>query len=435
MNEIQPILIKKLRNYYISHLIIYLILIIFNFLLLIKIIWLQKSLYYIFLFGSLFSLLYIIIPIIPFSFTLLKKLNKKNIKLFRQITLIFCIISIILGLFFSVVLMINVIESSDFCKDCSFNLPLPSVLTEDICDKKRCILNNENLYKQYSHEYFCNFDPIVFFEDNKGFFRRKINDTYQITSEYQIICERYNSNNSLIENEIINKYINVCNNIDEYFVCQRFYEYKKYKLEENYNCPNEKYFKNVYLFCIINIIITIILSFTPWRLEINCYDEMISSFSPNNKRSDSLCSTQNASKIHENNENIFKKYPTEIIIVCNDGKLNLNIDKNINSSNNKNNNNNKNNEINNNIIINRININANDQMNKDKNSKDSNKFLHKTDTYSNNKNINEGLNQIYYTSEGDSEKRINLNNPQNSNDLFILEDNKNINKLKKEKNK
>ena len=438
MNEIRPIEIKKLRNYYISHLILYLILIIFNFLLLIKIIWIQKSLYYIFLCGSFFSLLYIIIPIIPFSFVLLKKLNKKYIKSFRQTTFIFCIITVILGLFFSVVLMINVIDASDFCKECAFNLPLPSVLTEDVCDKKRCILNTENPDNQYSYEYICNFDPIILFEENKGYFRRMINDTYQVTSEYQIICERFELNNSIIENEIINKYINICNNKDEYYVCQRFFEHKKYKLEENYNCPDEDYFRNLYLFCIINIVITIILSFTPWRLEINYYDKILSRFRPNNKQSDSMCSTQNASKIQENNENSFKKHPTEIIIVCNDGKLNLNVEKNINNSNN--NNNNKKNENNNKIIINsiNININVNDQISRDRKSKVNNKTLQKADTNTNNRNIkdiNEGLNQIFYTSEGDSEKRINMNNPQYSNDLFILEDNKNMNKLKKKKNK
>ena len=189
MNVNQFIEIKNLRIIYILHFIFYLLLIIFNFIILFTFIWIKKEIYYIFLSGSIITLLYFCFPWFPFSFILAKKLNIKTISIFRGLSFIFCIIAVILGLFFSAVLMINIIDSSDFYKECPFNLPIPKIINKDACNKKICILNSENLNEQYPYEFFCNYNTLNYFEQNRGYYTRNVNYTYQIHSDYQIVCE------------------------------------------------------------------------------------------------------------------------------------------------------------------------------------------------------------------------------------------------------
>ena len=383
---------KKLLKIHILHFIFYSVIIIFNFVLIKEIIWLTKILYYLFFSGINLYIICFLIPVIPMFFIVLKKLKKKNILKMRQLTLIFCVIAIILGLFFSIILTINIIESSDFNKECPFNIPITDIINKTQCTNRICILNYEDFENKFPYEYFCNYNAKKYFEEEEGeeLYRRTINDTLNFTSDNQIICEKYEFNGYIFQNNIINNYLSICDSVEkEFYICQRFFEHKKYDIENNYKCPDDNYLKYAYIFCILNILFNLILSFVPWKIELNIYDKVINQFRVNNNRiSNSFKSTKNSSKImgHNREEN-FKKEPTQLIIIFN--------------------NNNRNNNINNNIV-----------------NEDNNNNIYNIRKETNIK-INEEIDE-------ENEFRNKINNPQNSADIFIIDNNR---KIKKNKNR
>lgn len=357
MNGIGPKEIKSLKTIFILHFIFYAILIVLNFIFLSKIIWINKSLYNICLAWNFCGIIFFIFPIVPFIFLLSKKLAKDNVLILKKITLIFCIASITLSLFFSYILMTNSMDLPDFYKECPYNIPF-SDINEESCSKKICILNYENENNQYPYEYLCNFDSSQDFKE-KGPFERKVNETEVVTSDSQIICEKYQIIDYDIQNEIINNYLNTCTQPRDYFICQRFNEPNKFSVDEILECPNYKYIQNMIIISIVDIVINLILGFISWRVQLMVYNKIIKELTGNDERKNiSMNSTQNCTKvIKENDEENFKKTRTEIIIVCSTDKLtkveetNKNINQNITKNNinifiNKNLNRNKNNEIN-----------------------------------------------------------------------------------------
>ena len=357
MNGIGPKEIKSLKTIFILHFIFYAILIVLNFIFLSKIIWINKSLYNICLAWNFCGIIFFIFPIVPFIFLLSKKLAKDNVLILKKITLIFCIASITLSLFFSYILMTNSMDLPDFYKECPYNIPFSDINAES-CSKKICILNYENENNQYPYEYLCNFDSSQDFKE-KGPFERKVNETEVVTSDSQIICEKYQIIDYDIQNEIINNYLNTCTQPRDYFICQRFNEPNKFSVDENLECPNYKYIQNMIIISIVDIVINLILGFISWRVQLMVYNKIIKELTGNDERKNiSTNSTQNCTKvIKENDEENFKKTRTEIIIVCSTDKLtkveetNKNINQNITNNNinifiNKNLNRNKNNEIN-----------------------------------------------------------------------------------------
>ena len=398
MNEINQSEKKCIRKCYIIHLLLYALIIIFNFILLSKLIWTKKTLHYLYLSGSFFGIIYFIFPIIPFIFLLSNKIKKNNIRKLRMVTLTFCIIAVILGIFFSCVLMINAMESSDFCRECPFNLPISNPLNKTNCNLKICILNNiQDLEKEHPYEYICNYDPIEYFDEGDGPFKRNINENYTLETEALILCQKYDSEDYDIENEFINKYIDFCGPKEEYFFCKRFFEAKKYDIKEGYDCPEKKYIKIVFLFCILNIILNLMLSFIPWKSEINIYEKIISRLFPNaNRMSNSLNSTKNNSKANNTLEEQFKKVPTEVIIVCNNIQTNIN---NINIAGN----------------------NADSNSNRDIKNKNNSNEEYKE----NEKNVKNRRNE---KNEDKIRNTITNSNPQDSADIFIMKENKKFNK-------
>ena len=412
MNEIQESEIKCIRINYIFHFIFYAINVLFNIIIIFQILWIKLIIYYLFLSASLFGIIFILIPIIPLLFIYKKKITKKNIFLFRLFTFIFGTFSFILGLFFSIILMVNTIETTDFYKECPFIIPISDISNEETCKNKICLLNYQNLVDQFPYEYLCNYHATNDFDDNKGTYKRSINDTYEVESEYQIICEKYEYKNYIIENEIINKYINFCGNEEDYFICKRFFEPKSYNIEENFICPKKKYVKKLFAFCFLNILINLILSFIPWKSELNIYDKIIERLNPRTNRvSNSLNTTKNSSIFNKDaGEEKFERVPTDLIIVYN----------------------------NNNIIINNINdiknnINTKNINNESSNGNKSFIIKHKNlkDNFNNINIENENKRKNSKTEENEENNINNSYNVPSSTEIFILEDNK---KLKKNKN-
>ena len=351
--------IKDLQLSYIIHLVLNGIIIIFNFILIIEISWINNLYYYIYLSINIFGIFYYLIPIIPISFIKLNKLTKKKIIILKTISLIFCFLVYIIGLFFGILLMMNTFESTNYCRECPFNLKDSYInnIYDDYINKKinenelkehcinrRCIFDNNIQINEYSGEYLCNYDPTKEFDPIKN--NSLTNDIINQIECIQIE-EDYNKYN--FEKEEIYKYMEMCNSFDEFFICQRISEPLSYSLKEDFICPKSESTIKIIIFCIISITLNIIISYIPWRIEYIKYKNIILSLNQNNRNgSRSLNSTQDISKIQkEEFKESFKKEPTETIIVCTEENMINKINKN--NDNIKNNNANK---IINNLLLN-----------------------------------------------------------------------------------
>ena len=394
--------IKSLKLNYIIHFILHGLTIIYNFILIIEIIWLRNILYTIYFWICIFVILYILIPIIPFVYLLLKKITKKYIKIFKRLSAAFCVLVLITGLSLTILLMINTLESQDFCRECPFSIPtsyvnniysdyLSKIIDEndlqDNCKNRICIFNNNILDSDYSYEYICNYNPEGEFDTIRN--ESNINQTIQ-----QIICHKMDSdsnyNNYYFKEKNINYFFDMCNSIGEYYICQRITEPKKYSFKDNFVCPKKTYLIKLFVFSLLSVFLNLIVGFIPWKIEYSKYKSITLSINLRNIRegNKSLNSTQNASKVQkENVEESFKKQKTETIIVYNETddnmvtKINNNNDEGNDNTNNIDNDNNIDNSIddNNNKKNIQINLNINreisfnNKINKNNNSININK--------------------------------------------------------------
>ena len=354
--------LNELKLNYIIRLILFAIILIFNCTLLLKIIWLFILLYYLYLSLSIFVIIYAIITIIPLVFIKLKKINPIIIKRFKKLSLFMSVLTIITGCSLTFILLINSLEMTDFCRECPFNLPysyynhiydkyannnLNEKKLKEQCSSRRCIYNDIIPNSEYKYEYICNYNPEKEFEAIK--YNISSNDTFD-----QIVCSivdknSFNVNNIILEKNEIYKYFEVCDNLNEFYICQRIKAPKNYKIKEDFKCPKKSYLNYLISFCMLNIFFNLILSFLSWRSEYIKYKHILKLINENNNRNgnNSLNSTQHTSKIQkEEKEESFKEENIETIIVCSEEN---NIKKDYNSSNNltlSNNNNQKETRIN-----------------------------------------------------------------------------------------
>ena len=338
--------INELKINYIIQLILFGIILASNFTLSLFIIWLFRLLHYLYLLLSVFVIIYIIISIIPLVFIKINKINLTIIKHFKRISLVMSCLTIITGCGLTFILLANSLEMTDFCRECPFNLPnsyinhiydkyinnnLNEKKLKRQCSDRRCLYNNNIIPDdKYKYEYICNYNPVSEFESIKN--NNSSNDTIN-----QIVCSIVDKNsvyNIILENNEINKYFELCNNLNKFYICQRINRPKNYKIKEDFQCPNKSYVNYLIFFCLLNITFNLILSFLSWNSEYIKYKDIIKLFNINtNNRigTNSLNSTQNTSKIQkEGHEESFKEENIETIIVCTNENL---INKDIRSSN------------------------------------------------------------------------------------------------------
>ena len=342
---------KSLKINYVIHLILLIIILIFNFVLVSQIFWLKKIFGNLYLLMNYISIINFIFPMISFIFIIKNKITKKNINKFKIITIIFCTLAIIFGFFFSGVLMINAIESPEFCKECPFNLPLseinsfPNYNLNKKCNERRCVKNSPNPETNIKnendlYEYICNYNPTDEFDEIKESqdIENNNNNTISKNSD-NIFCKELTKDeilNTELENNYSNGFYDMCNIYTKVYFCERNQLPNKFKIEKNFVCPEKDYMTKLVIFCMLNVLINLIFGFFPWKSELNKYTILIMNYEPRrtNQKSNSFSSTINDSKgIKENiSENNFEKTPTEIIIVC--GNKNNNITNSINDINN-----------------------------------------------------------------------------------------------------
>ena len=289
-------------------------------------------------------------------------------KKFKIISIIFCTLAILFGFFFSGVLMINAIESPEFCKECPFNLPITEINCfsnfnlNKKCNERRCVLNSptpetDSKNEKDMYEYICNYDPTSEFDEIRD--SQDIeNDNNTVSQKSDnIFCTELTQDDTVqsgLENHYVNKFYDMCNIYTKLFVCERNKYPNKFLVDNDFVCPEKDYMTKLVIYCMLNVLINLIFGFFPWKSEYNKYKLLIMTFESRRitRKTDSFSSTVNDSKgIKENiSESNFEHSPTEIIIVCNkknnNNFINTNNNNIINISNNVNNN-----IINNNTII------------------------------------------------------------------------------------
>ena len=434
---------NTLKKIYIVHLIILIVALIFNFLTLSEIIWLKKIFANLYFYGTISSPIHFIFPIIALIFILLKKIIKKNVNIFRIFALILCIISIIFGFYFCCVIMMNAIDSPEFCKECPFNLPIEEInkiiksnnLNEK-CIERRCVMNNKNLdvnekNENDYYEYICNYNPTSEFEEIKET-NNEINDNLNNTSDPKkdsIICNQINKNDivlSSFENNYVLNFYDKCNKYTNFYICERTQTPNKFDIEDIFTCPEQSYITKLVVYCLLNILINLMCNFLPTKLEYNKYIEVINIYNPRttNRKSNSFNSTFNSSEMPKNGENIetddkFVRTPTEILIVCNNRnnlvnnnltKVNKKEENNINNINNDNSNNNENELVIKKSKSRKIDLTNTISLNKEKT---------KNNQYKSSKNVRNNLDNInkINVNKKDHEKKSKFKNDENKQNL------------------
>lgn len=296
-----------------------------------KIYWLYPSLSVLFQLGTYLNIVYFLYAIFPFILLLKKNYRKKLIIFIKKITFIFLLITALFGLMISIVMLINLLNSSTFCRECPFNLNIAhlnsvigpyygkTVSNDDIkdkCSSRRCVLDSENIDEEFPDLYVCNYDPSDEYDSDELYKRQFPNGT-EITSNKQIKCYTISPNFNNIEfNHIeMHYYLDLCYYYSDFYRCSRFNKPEKYyNLDLNNNCPETNYLILIYILCALIIIMDLVISFLPWGVEFMSLKRIVNILNGGRRKVNSNNSTEKGSEI-SNDEESFKKEKTPVIIV------------------------------------------------------------------------------------------------------------------------
>ena len=273
-----------------------------------------------FFYISLIQIIFILYPIIPLIL-IYKKCFKKKINYFKIISNIFLTLSILMGLFFSVVIIINSLEVKKYCKECPFNLSFGifklnfnEYFAEDQdyyklkkkCRERRCILNEYKEEELYPYSYLCNFDSEEEFGQKMGtpYIRILPNQT-ELKVYRQADCSLLEPlyRNLYFRDDIIYNYLDVCYYLVDFYICDRFQEPKEYNIEENKKCPEKNYSFYMIFLCFYIIIVDFSASIIPWCIEKKSYKELSSlDFEKNNEKKN-INENVNYNRNTSNNQN------------------------------------------------------------------------------------------------------------------------------------
>ena len=340
--------IRSMQIAYSFHFVFYIILGVEHILIILKIFWNNNNIKKIFLSCSIIDLVILFYPIIPLILMYRIILKKYLTKLFKILSLIIIIMSIILGIIITVSFWLNLKSTTDFYKECPYNLDDISLILKEEnssrrCNKRRCILISKINHEGY-YNYICNYNSAKDFEVEPG-----VKYPYQAedgTTSYlkdYIKCEQkasieelFNAQINININNDIYKYTQKCWNNNEFYLCERYELHDIFDVSENYKCPKENYNIILYICGIFLIALDIILSFIPWSFDYKSYSRIISM---NEENED-----ENLEDNENNNEQQRRRH-NETNTSSNNQNLNNGGGEGNNDHQNENNNNNQNNNI------------------------------------------------------------------------------------------
>ena len=347
INNIEREEIRPLICNYIFHLVLFILIFILHLIIYTKIYWIDNIFSNLFITCTFIGILYFLFPITPIIMIFIKSFKLKIIHIFRKLSLLFLILSIIIGLLISVVIFINTLNSKLFCKECPFSWTIthlnqifqkyygrtpPQDDIKDDCKSRRCILDSVDLNQDHPYNYLCNYDPSYDFDDGDETFERIKPDGTKTTTQVEIFCSSVGGIHGIsFAHSELNDYLDLCYYLTEFHYCQRFTKPKKmYDLDMDDSCPENSYLFLLYILCVLLIIIDIVISLLPWGVEYISLKRIIQMLQNGVRKANSHNSTARSSVV-SNNEQSFKKENTIIIISPlndNENILNININRN-----------------------------------------------------------------------------------------------------------
>ena len=256
-------------------------------------------------------ILMIIPPIIFFIILFFKKSYNILFKLLK-ITIILFIIRIVITIEFLVIFIITYNNNVSFYKYCPFNFKqsdltkiFPNLIDNNIninieeiknnCMNKRCFEFN-NIIESINYSYICNYNLEKSFNEEDEIKYRKIN-----------INDLKDNNTS----EILLSYINICNPYIDIFICNLIKNPKRYSIDINYKCPEEK----SSIFEIILTLLNIVFPISIFVFQFIHYKKILKIIV--NQDIQKMNKTKDSSNKSNKSNKSFKKDGTELIIVDN----------------------------------------------------------------------------------------------------------------------
>ena len=368
--------IRSMQITYSFHFILYLVLGVEHILMVLKLFWNKDKFMKVFISISAVDLILLIYPIFPLIYMYRIIVKKKLIYIFKILSFVLIIVSLIFGIIINIFFWLNLKSTTSFSRECPYNLKDLKLFKEEVdsserCGKRRCVIESiDNSGRGYPYNYICNYNSGNEFELDP-------NQQYKIIDEYgndqylkyYVSCEKKDSIDTLIKDEInkqdkseINIYLQKCWNNDDiqnFYICQRYELPTKFDIDEDYNCPKENYNIILYLSGIFLIVLDIILAFIPWSLDYKSYSKILSIINEeenieiennngeqrqrhnetntssnnrninnsernnNNNENENINNSENnrnrnSDNFERNNENEFIHQPTETIIIAKD---------------------------------------------------------------------------------------------------------------------
>ena len=257
----------------IFHSIIFVLVLITHVIVYLKIYWMKNLIKQLFFFVSFIGVVYILISIIPFILIKIKNLQSR-VKHFKIISKIFLFLSLLIGLFFFIIIIINTVSVKDFCIECPFNISFFNFVSnyeknfenkeeyelKRNCRDRRCLFNKYDENSAYPYAYLCNYDPEEEFGVKDG--ERK-----------QLNCKLFEPSykDLYFSDETIIKYLDKCFDLTTFYYCGRLEEPKKYELEEDEKCPKKNYIYSIYFLCAYIFIFDVVINIIIWYFQHNSY--------------------------------------------------------------------------------------------------------------------------------------------------------------------
>ena len=284
---------NKLKCNYIFHIITFIVIFCSHILIYCLLYWIKTIMGLLFLCFSFIQIIYIIIPtILLIILSIKKEIINKYSKTFIIINKIFIFISIIIGIVFSILVIIHTVIGKVFRNECPFNVEDKFISSfnetfndgnnvdeiKDKCQERICLLYDYNEYDKYPYKYLCNYNPEKDFEEKLGNpYSRTLSNGTELKTYNQIECNLLGPlySNSFDYDNIIYQYLSICYYLTDFYYCGRFEEPKKYDISNLDECPGDNYIFILGILCVYIIIVDIFISFIPWVIENKSYNILI----------------------------------------------------------------------------------------------------------------------------------------------------------------
>ena len=269
--------------------VLYALILIKNIFIILKIFWELKELRYIFIFTVIIDVILLLYPIFPLIFINNIVYKPQITKIFKLVSLILIILSLVLGLLINIPYWINLSKTTNFFSECPYNYNENSVnkLISSIeenknkaskitkkCENRICFYISENQDNNFPYEFICNFNS----ENDFGLktynaYKRINSNNEEIYSNHLTECEKIDQND-YYDNNYFSKHFELCNTyFNDYYLCNRF-EYPKKFNKNNFECPSKNYNIYLYVLGIASVILNFILAFIPWSLNYKSYSRI-----------------------------------------------------------------------------------------------------------------------------------------------------------------